>query len=100
MSKSRRNTLVVLGTPSTGRSSLMRAVLAMQAGVVVMDDLVSADYSELEERILAHCGSPLGNVATEPSIQRTCYEERDYRFNQKPEKSTFTRKVNRSTKRW
>ena len=100
MVKSRRNKLIILGASDVGTTSMYRKILGNQADVIVIDGLVEQDYSALEDRILAHCGSPLGNVDIKPSIQQTCYEERDYRFNQKPEKSTFTPKINRATKRW
>jgi hypothetical protein len=53
--------------------------------VVVIDDLITMDYTQLEDRMHAHDSFDINH---------------DNRFNKKPKKSTFTRKINRSTKRW
>ena len=94
-----KSSILIVGHRGHGKTDLMRAVLAMQAGVVVMDDLVEQDYSELELRIVAYCGSLLGNVRKPPKCHKP-FEGLSNKFNQTPEKSTFTRKINRSTKRW
>ena len=98
MNKPKR-TVLVIGASVCSDTRLLLEMLAMQSGVEVLDELAVQDYAELELRVLVSCGSPSGNVGKLPKCHEQ-FEGLSNKFNQKPEKSTFTPKINRATKRW
>ena len=61
---------------------------------IVWSELLDSDLHLLEET------KQVVLIVGIAPIQEPHYEYHDSRFNQKPEKSSFTRKINRSTKRW
>jgi hypothetical protein len=73
-------------------------LMSAHAGVARLAAQVASEGFVVDTQV-PFSGHPLGNIGAMPETEsRYCCS--DPRFNEQPEKSTFTPKINRSTKRW
>lgn len=96
--------VLIVGNPA---HSISRRVVEPGPAIVIDDisnagmSLLDSDFTELENKVAALLHAESYNLVRkcEPTRKSDSIYQ-DSRFNQKPEKSTFVRKINRSTKRW